>query len=1694
MIQTAVKQPVSVAVGVLLILLGGIVAFQRIAIQLTPNVEDTIVSVSTFWEGASPHEIEQEVIDEQEDKLQGLSGLKGITSKSQQGVGGIRLEFAVGTPKEVALREVSEKLREVPEYPSGVDEPVIEASDPDTKDYIAWVVLETTDPVLDIRDLQDFTLDRVVPIFERIPGMAEVNALGGREREVQILFDPTALALRGLSVDRMVAAIQSTNQNRSAGEVAESQSDVRLRLVSKYSSVRQVEETVVAQTEAGPVRLSDVATVEETFKEPRTFVRSRGRQVIAINFQREIGSNVMEVMDRLRREIERVNQPGEILDRRARELGLSGTLKLQQVFDQTIYIDDALMLVRNNIWIGGALAILVLLLFLRSLRSAGIIALAIPISVIGAVVLMVSLGRSVNVISLAGMAFAVGMVVDNAIVVLENIYRHLELGKSRFQAAVDGTREVFGAILAATLTTVCVFIPILLIEEEAGQLFRDIALAIVASVSLSLVVSVTVIPTCASRLLRARRTSDTEKSRLSLPRLVGNGVYWLCGSVTARIALVLAFAGLSVVGTLALMPPADYLPVGNRNLFFGLMIPPPGYNLEQRSDLGARVEETIRPFWEAGQLERGTADYAKAEAALPEVPTFDFATMQPGAPVVPAPLENYFLVALEDVLFHGAISDDPERVIDISALFAHATRGDVAPGVFAFGFQVPLFQLGGNSGSAVKINFVGDDLDEVSASAFAVFMEMMMQYGPGTTQPDPANFNVPGPELRVVPNLVRLAEAGLSPAELGLAVQALGDGAIIGDYEVGGQTIDLKLIAKEGAFLGDLGETPIATPLGGVLPLSSLCELQRVNAAAQINRVARQRSVTLQFTPQGVPLEQAVAGVASLLEQKRAEGAIPPGVETSFSGSASKLGAVRSAMLGDGTFAGILSSSLVLALLVVYLLMCVLFQSFLRPAVIMFSVPLATLGGFAALQGVHLWSLSDPYMPLQNLDVLTMLGFIILLGVVVNNAILIVHQSINFMRGVSEDESGEKLAMTPRRAIAEATRSRVRPILMGTLTSIGGMAPLVFMPGSGSELYRGLGSVVLGGLLVSTVFTLVLVPLLFSLLCDLQMKFGWLSESANSDLEESGSESSKLSVSPGVVALLVCCSALLLTGCKIRRPSEEDSLSRTGKQLGRSVRAERLAELDERAGEQRELRERTSRESSAIGDRLGSLEDGETSDAWAARELSLDEDLVGGEQKILKLALTRALADAEQYNLALRRSRLAPKIFAAEVAAADAAFDSSIFARVEHEKVDRPNPVPRVFNAATNSFVTVGVGESRSRRSNLSLGLRRSLESGGTVEASTFVERFNNRTVGLEFSPDPAWRSGLALTVEQPLLRGAGEEVNRAEVERLEYGQERAEELAQADALALAAATETAYWDLFEVWQEFRILELLIDGGSEVERVLFERQSFDTEPAQYSDALATVESRRAQLVRARLRLRMFSDRLKALAQAPEYAPGSEVLIEPSDVPDAVGLRFSLERDITRALKRRPEMRAALFSIEDSQLQERIAKNLEGADLSLIGELSLLGEDEEIGKANRELDNFLSYLIGLSYELPVGNRAAKAERRRARLVGREAALRYEETALAVVMEVKAALREVETSWRLMEATRSLRLAQTENLRALVAEEEERTTLSPEFLSLKFQRQERLALAQIEEVRARCDYQRALVAYRRALGGGPAGEGN
>ena len=1086
-IRFAIENPVKVAVGVILLVLFGILSIFRIPIQLTPDVDRPLITVNTFWEGAAPQEVEREIVDRQEEKLKGVRNLKKMTSTSREGMATVSLEFYVGTDKDVALRDVSEKLRQVTGYPEEMDEPTIQATGTEESATIAWIIFRGK-PGEDVAGLKDMVEDDIKPILERAEGIAQVEVYGGKEREVKVVADAYKLAARGLTLGDLQTALRRHNDNISAGTIDQGKRDYTYRTVGQYEHVEDVENTVVAYQAGGPVFVRDVAEVHNTFKKQYAFVRSSGDFVLALPARRETGANVMLAMAELKKQIEYCNKT--ILNPQGRGLSLT------QVYDETVYITSAINLVRNNLVLGGALAIVVLLVFLRSGSATGIVAFSIPISVISTFLAVAALGRNLNVIMLAGLAFAVGMVVDNAIVVLENIYRHRQLGKGMAEAALEGTREVWGAVLASTLTTMAVFLPVVFIEEEAGQLFRDIAIAIVCAVGLSLAVATTVIPTLSARALRiSQKLREAESHTGHTAALVGAIVARLNRSWIARILVIAVLVSLSIVGSAWLMPPTDYLPSGNRNLVFGFLITPPGYSLDTYRSMGFTIEDGTR------SNPHGLRDYWTAvvgsdeERALPPVQMPVNKGEETVLIEVPAPpIQDFFFVSWAGQCFMGATSKYEDRVKPLVQVMSRAA-GQI-PGIMPFFFQTSLFDIHGG-GNSIQLDIRGDQLAEVTASAGMLMPAIMQKFG--FPRPDPTNFALGQPEVRIKIDPERAADLGLTVQDVGFVVAACVDGAYVGNFYDKGDEIDLKIHVKdtEGATIQDIGNTPIHTPSGRTVPLSSAVKFVSTTAPQQINHIEEMPAVSLSIaTPEGMALETAMGILENeIIGPLRAGGAIPPSVITTLAGTADKLVQTREALFGSWkgrsmavdpetgkrpllvSMGNLLTSRGFLALLVIYLLMAALFESFLWPFVIIFTVPLATVGGFASLRIVHTLSLRNPVSPIQQLDVLTMLGFVILIGIVVNNGILVVHQALNNQRDYN---------MPWDRAISESTRSRVRPIFMTAFTSIGGMLPLVVWPGAGSELYRGLGSVVVGGLLVSTIFTLFLIPAVLSVVVDLR--------------------------------------------------------------------------------------------------------------------------------------------------------------------------------------------------------------------------------------------------------------------------------------------------------------------------------------------------------------------------------------------------------------------------------------------------------------------------------------------------------------------------------------------------------------------------------------------------------------------------------
>jgi len=1036
--QASIKHPVSVIVGVLLLAIFGTLSLLRIPVQLTPDVIRPQITVTTLWPGASPQEIEREIVDRQEEFLKSVEGLVRMSSESSDAVGRITLEFSVGTDIDAALLRVSTKLDQVPSYPQDAERPIL-VSASENAPPIAWIVLKPVRENLPaIGTFRTFVEDNVQPRLERIPGVAKINVYGGREEEMQVVFDEGAVAARGVTIQEIAGALSEGNRNISAGDFDEGKRRYIARTVGEYLSPEDAAGVVVKYLGQAPVRVKDFAGVRYGFKRQDNVVRNKGGETLAINAVRQAGSNVLQVMAGLREAIRDLN------DTVLAEKGL----QLEQVYDETEYIDSAIGLVRSNLFVGGTLAVIALLLFLRSLASTLIVALAIPISIVGTFLMMVLFGRTINVISLAGCAFAAGMVVDNSIVVLENVYRHRQSGESGVEAALRGTTEVWGAVLASTLTTVAVFLPVIFVEEEAGQLFRDIAIAISFAVVLSLTVSVTVIPSMASRILKKQRQDEKRvvsrlKGLFGLSRLavrLADGisalVYWLCGGTLRRLLLAVVFTLVSFGMAWFMAPKTEYLPEGNRNLILGIMIPPPGYSIGELAQIGRFVEGEVRKYWE---VKDGDAD---------------------DGPFI----SNFFYVAFGQRVFMGAAAADPLRARELIPVLQRVLRK--IPGMIPIVTQTSLFAQTAGSGRSIDVNLSGPDLERLVSFGQRIFGEIMMLIPGSQLRPIPS-LDLGNPEIRIIPDRDKAAKAGLTAQDIGISVDALLDGIKVGEVRRFGKNIDLTLMGRGERIksVEDIRNLQVNTPAGDRVTLASVADVRLVAGPTQINRIERQRAITIQvIPPDEVPLETAMEIIqGKVVGPLEKSGELKQPYNISLAGTADDLTRTRSVLQGD----------FLLALVITFLLMASLFSSFLYPLVIMFSVPLAAAGGFLGLY------LVNRFISFQPLDVLTMLGFVILIGIVVNNAILIVHQSLNFMR-----ESG----LPPREAIRESVRTRIRPIFMTTITSVAGMLPLVLFPGAGSELYRGIGSVITGGLVVATLFTLLLVPSLFSLVLDLKLR------------------------------------------------------------------------------------------------------------------------------------------------------------------------------------------------------------------------------------------------------------------------------------------------------------------------------------------------------------------------------------------------------------------------------------------------------------------------------------------------------------------------------------------------------------------------------------------------------------------------------
>lgn len=1038
-IKFSIEKPVTIIVGVIFVVLFGIIGLKTMPYQLTPSVIEPEITVTTTWTGATPYEIEREIIEEQERVLKGLRGLTKMESESFNGIGTITLKFKIGISLDDALLRVSNKLNEVPSYPENVDKPIISATGAASPPVI-WMVLKTTDNnPASAFTYKTYFENEVRQYIDRVEGVADLFIRGGREREMHIVIKPEKLAAYGITIRELVHILQSENINISAGNMGVGRRDYRIRTVGEFNSVKEIENIVIRSTGQERVLFSDLASVSFGYEKLTEAMMHNGTEGIAIGIKPEPGTNILNLTNRIDAVVAWLNN----------EKLKEEKIYLQWVSDQRPYINGAIQLVKKNIFYGGLLAIIVLLIFLGSIGPTLVIAISIPISIIGTFVFMSALGRNLNVVSLAGISFSVGMLVDNAIVVLENIDRHRKMGKSAIEAAYHGTKEVLGAILASTLTTIAVFLPIVFVQEEAGQLFRDIAIAITFAITLSLFVSLFVIPMLSNQLFSLQEKNQFSKKHVFISRLlvanewgkkkanVFKVIFVKTGNMfsnilmkTVRLAIrdwktrlttIISLSLVSVAATMLLFPKMEYLPQGNRNLIMSILVPPPGLSYKERREIGDHIYNYVIPY-----MKKDHNGY-------------------PG-------IQDIFYIGAETMMAFGALSIHEERARELVPLFMQIIN--TIPGMYGVSLQAGIFEKELGAGRTIDINISGDDIHRIVQVAGAMFGMIMKEIPNVQIRPKPS-LEVLYPEIKIMPLRDRLKAVGMDANDLGIALDVLMDGREIGDFkQEGKKKINLIVKASEEEIYTpeQLYNSLIAIPGGKVLPAYSLSELVRTTGITQIRHLERMRTVTLQITPpENIPLEEAMDSIHGAIIQPLKKQGILKGIDVTMTGAADKLTVTRKSFQWN----------FILAVIITYLLMCALFENFIYPFIIMFTIPLAAGGGFIGLKLVNIFITPQP------LDILTMLGFVILIGVVVNNAILIVHQALNNIR---------YHGMEYRQAVIESTRTRLRPIYMSAATSVFGMLPLVIAPGPGSELYRGLGSVVLGGLAFSTIFTVFLIP------------------------------------------------------------------------------------------------------------------------------------------------------------------------------------------------------------------------------------------------------------------------------------------------------------------------------------------------------------------------------------------------------------------------------------------------------------------------------------------------------------------------------------------------------------------------------------------------------------------------------------------
>lgn len=1033
----SVTRPVAVTMRIAALVLLGFVCLFRLPIDLLPRVDIPTVAISVNWPNTAPQEMETQIARPLEQSVSTVPGLKLVTSSSSLGSTFVRVQFNYGVDIDAAAIDVMQAVqrakRRFPNDPT-LSEPTVFKFDPSTMPILAYGVSGEKDLIR----MRDMMVNEISPVIESADGVAQVNISGGQDRAIMVDVDPNKLQTYGISISQISSRIREENLSLPAGISREGNTEMSIRSVGYFRDLEDLRNLPLRSIDGKLVSLSQVATIRDASQDVRSFVRKDSEPALQVTITKQSEANTVQTAKNVRERIADIERRYP-------------NLKFNLVYDQSQFIERSIHDLQETAIIGGALAILIITFFLRNLRSTFVVALSIPISIISTFALLYFCGFTINTISLSGLALATGLIVDDAIVVLENIYRHIERDKRRSaEAAVTGTQEILSAVVASTFTVMIVFLPLFLIKGQAGQTFTQFSLVVVFSLAVSLLDATTVVPMLASRMVKEDEVLEEAHPELreahgkrpgpltklfdrfgmwftALDASYRRGLQW---AIKRRMAVV-GIGTLAVAGALALWPH-----VGREQL-----------PQTDSGDLNVRVRLPI-----GRTLAQTDAAIKKIEVILAN--DQDVETVIAGAGTRVGlrgggdgpPHEGSLMVRLKEN--RAASTEEVVKRLQKSVGMIPGVRAQISP------FDAVANTLGGNQ-TGISIDIFGQDLAQLTAVARNV--QSALEGIPGLENVDVA-VQEAAPELQWRVDREKALLLGVSFQDIAQTLSASTSGQLSSYYQENGYQYPIYVQVPQSLRLTpeQLGKLPVVgtEDRGSPVLLAQVAKPELGAGPNEISRINRQRYISVN----GRIAERAESDVQADVAKAMEKVEFPEGYYWAFG--------VRQ-QEREEEYAG-LGMAVLLAIALIYMLLASQFESFIYPLVVLTSVPLCAIGMVLAL-----------FLTDRAFGLTAFIGLLMLVGIVVKNGILLVDYTNQLRaRGVPRDE-----------AILTAGPTRLRPILMTTLAAILGMLPLAIGIGSGSELYTPLATVVIGGLATSTILTLFVVPTVYTLFDDLGRKF-----------------------------------------------------------------------------------------------------------------------------------------------------------------------------------------------------------------------------------------------------------------------------------------------------------------------------------------------------------------------------------------------------------------------------------------------------------------------------------------------------------------------------------------------------------------------------------------------------------------------------